>query len=864
MGKKVVSSLIAVDGLVVEFSMAQMTHPVLLLAILLMVTLGSAVKRDGYEIDIKHVPFEIHTTHFKESRGSDHKTEGQTNAQFGYKKEEAPLEGSYESKKESRKNDGRKGFKSSRTRQGFKMGTKNQGTGGSVREKKPKQNEGSIAWTYTTAFGPSDSTTTTDPTTTSAFVKLGYRHSPGAKKTSPSSRWPQHTSIWGSTTPVYQNFVTTQQPIEHNLHKQGFAPGLEKLPLQKNVFQSSQSSSYGNNRTQGSSFSQSKEKNDPKRTTKAPFGERKPVEQQLIIVNPVTPSVLFRNPQLRIPFESDKTGPVQFTPLVYDVTSTTIKPTMNTSSKPTTTTAGTIQNPDSKEDDEDSIYLLVKYDKARDGKTSKANVVEIIGGHSRVKQYSGNRRDRIEFERADFGSSSTEQLQEPKISFEIDGMPVTTSGYSVRETLAKDELIQMTTPLALPGNTTDGMKAGGANSGRNGSQPIRAGLAPSYTFQFDKLSQQYMEQLKKGSAAPQQGMMMSMTSGLQLDQEVPEKMSELMGEQSPQGGRGKLIAPTTYWGSFAKQTEKQHSQAGTTGFQNVQTENRGTQIKVNDQAGARFVLDRSNGGSTNEASGSSLQQLNEFNGLGLRDSYGHFVGNSFQAFDESTGMRGPDSQSTENADLLLEKYNGTTDPLEITRVLVSRNGGLTVDQFNELFKDYFNKELTEDDIDSYEKLINIASFNGTATGFQGPVTMAEKSDTQDPNDASNGISNSSEGEEDQRIKVQVNNTPARQEPIVKIGYGISKSHQGVYKSPKFFEQLKEISSPEEGYVEPQNKHQKGAYVDNPVFGFEASKGDDRQQQANSKLEQQGNSVSDNLSQSSHRRGRSYVKFQTLN
>ena len=84
-----------------------------------------------------------------------------------------------------------------------------------------------------------------------------------------------------------------------------------------------------------------------------------------------------------------------------------------------------------------------------------------------------------------------------------------------------------------------------------------------------------------------------------------------------------------------------------------------------------------------------------------------------------------------------------------------------------------------------------------------------------------------------QLKVLINKgslKPGRKDAkVVKIGYGGSKSYQGVYKSQKFLEKVKSERNPllsdglwgglEYRQAQPVREIGPMAYVDNPVFGF---------------------------------------------
>ncbi|KAL9700039.1 hypothetical protein quinque_003480 [Culex quinquefasciatus] len=293
------------------------------------------------------------------------------------------------------------------------------------------------------------------------------------------------------------------------------------------------------------------------------------------------------------------------------------------------------------------------------------------------------------------------------------------------------------------------------------------------------------------------------------------------------------------------------------------------ELKLADQGDTRVQLDRSAKGSVEEPAGNSLQQdsrsseQREYGGSsGLRDSYGDVVGEEFADFGE--GARRPDTTSAEEEeeDSSLEELSETTDPLELSRMLVHRNGGLTVEQFNKLFRDYFDKDLTESDVQNLEEEAGTSGRSAGVDGNELASGSGGSGSVEVGGEAEGDLPGSFEADDqEQNIRVQINKAGARHEPIVKIGYGSSKSHQGVYKSPKFFEKLKE-SSVEDDWAPPEHLQEIAPSGVQDGGEFEQQEqsvsGEPEQQQ------QQGNSVSENPTNSGHQGGLSYIKFEKFN
>uniref|UniRef100_A0A182N9I7 Uncharacterized protein n=1 Tax=Anopheles dirus TaxID=7168 RepID=A0A182N9I7_9DIPT len=237
----------------------------------------------------------------------------------------------------------------------------------------------------------------------------------------------------------------------------------------------------------------------------------------------------------------------------------------------------------------------------------------------------------------------------------------------------------------------------------------------------------------------------------------------------------------------------------------------------------------------------------------LRNSYGDYLSADFKDFEDSIRPieenveEGPaEGEEDAGEDGTDEAGNNTPvdiddnlDINEMTRILAGRQGGLTISEFNRLFKDYLKKEITADDIDDFAKLEN----ESTETTKDEPAAT-----NQDPTKsfdirAENGKKSAkvtgalpgptaAQKQQLDQLKLLVNKgalKSARKEKVVKIGYGGSKSFQGVFKSQKFLEKVKsERPMPFDGSWsgleygrQPQPVREIGpmAYVDNPVFGF---------------------------------------------
>ncbi|XP_035786107.1 uncharacterized protein LOC118463573 [Anopheles albimanus] len=242
----------------------------------------------------------------------------------------------------------------------------------------------------------------------------------------------------------------------------------------------------------------------------------------------------------------------------------------------------------------------------------------------------------------------------------------------------------------------------------------------------------------------------------------------------------------------------------------------------------------------------------------LRNSYGDFLNGDFRDFENSFRPVTENTQEPANNDGAAagavgesedggnqEEIDANLDIAEMTRILAGRSGGLTIQEFNRLFKDYLKKEITVDDLEEFVKY----------AGEEPPENETEEMTTsapleQDPTKSfdiraengkkstktSNGIATPAPtAKQQEQLKVQINKALAgkglRKDKVVKIGYGGSKSFQGVYKSQKFLEKVKSERAPllmDAGMWRGLEYRQKAlpmremgamAYVDNPVFGF---------------------------------------------
>lgn len=185
-----------------------------------------------------------------------------------------------------------------------------------------------------------------------------------------------------------------------------------------------------------------------------------------------------------------------------------------------------------------------------------------------------------------------------------------------------------------------------------------------------------------------------------------------------------------------------------------------------------------------------------------------------------------------------------------------------MEQFNKLFRDYFDKDLTESDVQNLEEEAGTSGRSAGVDGNELASGSGSSGSVEVGGEAEGDLPGSFEADDqEQNIRVQINKAGARHEPIVKIGYGSSKSHQGVYKSPKFFEKLKE-SSVEDDWAPPEHLQEIAPSGVQDRGEFEQQEqsvsGEPEQQQ------QQGNSVSENPTNSGHQGGLSYIKFEKFN
>uniref|UniRef100_A0A182S768 Uncharacterized protein n=1 Tax=Anopheles maculatus TaxID=74869 RepID=A0A182S768_9DIPT len=234
----------------------------------------------------------------------------------------------------------------------------------------------------------------------------------------------------------------------------------------------------------------------------------------------------------------------------------------------------------------------------------------------------------------------------------------------------------------------------------------------------------------------------------------------------------------------------------------------------------------------------------------LRNSYGDYLSADFKDFEDSIRPieenveESPEDETDEVDDG--NEETTTTSPADIdanmdinemARILAGRQGGLTISEFNRLFKDYLRKEITVQDLDDFKKLENADQ--------EAPKDASANEDPTKSFDirAENGKKivkaggnlpgpTAAQKQQLDQLKVLINKgslKPGRKEKVVKIGYGGSKSFQGVYKSQKFLEKVKSERTPvladgswgglEYRQQQPVREIGPMAYVDNPVFGF---------------------------------------------
>uniref|UniRef100_A0A182TPU9 Uncharacterized protein n=1 Tax=Anopheles melas TaxID=34690 RepID=A0A182TPU9_9DIPT len=237
----------------------------------------------------------------------------------------------------------------------------------------------------------------------------------------------------------------------------------------------------------------------------------------------------------------------------------------------------------------------------------------------------------------------------------------------------------------------------------------------------------------------------------------------------------------------------------------------------------------------------------------LRNSYGDYLSADFKDFEESIRPivenveETPESETAEEAEEGNEEggasapvnIDANMDISEMARILAGRQGGLTISEFNLLFKDYLKKEFTEQDLEDFTKLEKAQQEQPKEVSpSQDPTKSfdirAENGKKSAKNSAASlpGPTAAQKKQLDQ-LKVLINKgslKPGRKDAkVVKIGYGGSKSYQGVYKSQKFLEKVKSERNPllpdglwgglEYRQAQPVREIGPMAYVDNPVFGF---------------------------------------------
>ncbi|XP_050074093.1 uncharacterized protein LOC126561810 [Anopheles maculipalpis] len=236
----------------------------------------------------------------------------------------------------------------------------------------------------------------------------------------------------------------------------------------------------------------------------------------------------------------------------------------------------------------------------------------------------------------------------------------------------------------------------------------------------------------------------------------------------------------------------------------------------------------------------------------LRNSYGDYLSAEFKDFEDSIrpieeNVEEAPEGETDEVDEGSEETVATgpadidanMDIIEMTRILAGRQGGLTISEFNRLFKDYLKKEITVQDLDEFKKLEKAAeetpkeapSVEDPTKSFDIRAENGKKIAKASPVGSLPGPTAAQKQQLDQ-LKMLINKgslKPGRKEKVVKIGYGGSKSFQGVYKSQKFLEKVKSERTPVPAdglrggleYRQQQPVREIGpmAYVDNPVFGF---------------------------------------------
>ncbi|XP_053676829.1 uncharacterized protein LOC128726999 [Anopheles nili] len=236
----------------------------------------------------------------------------------------------------------------------------------------------------------------------------------------------------------------------------------------------------------------------------------------------------------------------------------------------------------------------------------------------------------------------------------------------------------------------------------------------------------------------------------------------------------------------------------------------------------------------------------------LRNSYGDYIGGDLRDFedairpieenvDETAGSGeeedGEDVTDGDGENNGPMEIDGDVDVIEMTRILAGRQGGLTIAEFNRLFKDYLKKEISVQDLEDFKKLEQgeePAKEDPVATDPTKSFDIREENGKKTQQKTGQSLAGPTAAQKQQldRLKVLINKgslKAGRKDKVVKIGYGGSKSYQGVYKSQKFLEKVKSERTPtltdglwggsEYRQQQPMREIGPMAYVDNPVFGF---------------------------------------------
>ncbi|XP_055602840.1 putative mediator of RNA polymerase II transcription subunit 12 [Uranotaenia lowii] len=1030
--------------------MGQRFHPVLVLAALLVATGCSAKRSADYAVNVRHGAFEIHQKHvnvkpFTESSLEKAKMMGRNNSQIGYRKEVSFSGETYEPRKDNRKSGEKMIMKEIKTTKMSGFRSPGYYSGRSSRSSKMGKNN--MSWSYVTPFASSDmsvtlppmpkpqgfrsygqkygkrtlsskfssqkenktTTTTTSPTTTSTTTttKAPFRETPKQPKTPfrvnakiPTTPAPPQENKWVPSTARYKNFVTTQAPHDYINENKTLPELVNQIDQNPIIIQITNSQKAGIK----------KEKQEEPSSPSPTEASKEEQNDTVFIVNTasptVNPNILINNPQLRIPSAN---GQINVASTASPVTPTSAS--FVTQSFP-------VQN-----EMMDEIYLLVKYEKPRNGGKPKADVVEIIGGLTNLDQTKLPRRARIGFELMD--GSKVAVHNPPNVN--VNRVEVSTVGYSVSENLAGDTVTTPSPLLISPSSNP--------SSAEEGPQPLQ-----SEAYQQDSLAKKYFQQ-KSGISALQHNTLDYVPSStpatiLEIEEQkssqetqdefvLPSKEWELSHDQGKQPQQFQIThtqelqpqiqavpviqAPTHFpvaqnawfrpqampiqqhpvflqqypslpliqyqpivtqpphWlvsqiptrlpeppqptpQQLVEQQQQQHEhlvqqqqilqqqfqqqqqqQQQQLQIQQQQQAQQQQQVQQQKQQEAQQQQHQQNqqqqqqpqpqppNPATNEIfdrsfksidhGGNSLQQESqELDSPLLRDSYGNFVSDDYQDYDESSssgangsssnnqnsGARRPDTGHfgpIGGAFESLEDLNSTTDPLEMTSFLVARNGGLTVEQFNQLFKEYLTKELTQSEIDDYERRLSAALVpnipadpeslglgayrqqeraNGGESEILSELLEGDDDEEEEEDETDYGGLNElppvSPGAQDQRdaINVQINRAEGHHEPIVKIGYGSSKSHQGVYKSQKFYKKVKESSS------EVGNNQQGGSSAKRKETGKpqeQNSKSPNQSEQDKKSSKREGNKQQDasasrsykNVSGHREEGGQSYIK-----